>query len=236
MKFLRRPLILTAETLARITATVRAGGYGLVLIASWQAVVRGLIRDENDNAGAVGVVENVKAAARASNVPWLIDAHSGKGEDQTDDADPSKAMRGASAAAAAADYTLSLRYENGTFGTRRRFSGKGRFVSFAPIVMDFDPTMSTYTVAGASGATGSSKDAYRETTWQLICETDALDTTPRSITEIAQRAGLIAKGARSTATQRRRVIEALKDRPEVGVVHELRRGQKTACYRRLGDV
>ena len=43
--------------------------------------MRGLIRDENDNAGAVRVVEDVKAAARASGVPWLIDAHSGKGED-----------------------------------------------------------------------------------------------------------------------------------------------------------
>jgi len=236
MTFRRLPLVLNATTLGRIATTVRVGGYGFVLIASWQAVVRGLIEEENDNAGAVVVVEDVKAVARDTGVPWLIDAHSGKGEDQSDDADPLKAMRGASGAAAAADYTLSLRYENGTFGTRRRLSGKGRFVSFAPIAMDFDPATSSYAVAGASGATSAAKDAYRETTWRQICEMGALDTTPRSITEIAQRAGLIAKGARSTATQRRRVTEALKDRPEVGFVHEVRGGKKTACYRRLGDL
>jgi hypothetical protein len=70
-------------------------------------VIRGLLKDENDNLGAVCIVENVKAAARQSGVPWLIDAHSGKGEDQSDDADPSKALRVASSAAGAADYTLS---------------------------------------------------------------------------------------------------------------------------------
>ena len=73
----------------------------------WQAVVRGLVKDENDNAGAVMVVERVKAFTRTPEVPWLIDAHAGKAEDQTDDADPSKAMRGASGAAGAADYTLA---------------------------------------------------------------------------------------------------------------------------------
>ena len=76
-----------------------------MLIASWQAVVRGLVKDENDNAGAVQIVERVKLATRETKIPWLIDAHSGKGEDQADEADPSKAMRGASAAAGAADYT-----------------------------------------------------------------------------------------------------------------------------------
>jgi len=94
------PLLLHPAGLAQVVATVKAHQFGLVLIASWQAVVRGLVRDENDNAGAVLVVENVKAAARESGIPWLIDAHSGKGEDQQEDADPSKAMRGASAAAA----------------------------------------------------------------------------------------------------------------------------------------
>ena len=44
-----------------------------------------------DNAGMVRVVEDVKAAARASGVPWFFHAHSGKGEDQDDDADPSQA-------------------------------------------------------------------------------------------------------------------------------------------------
>jgi hypothetical protein len=93
MTFYRAPMVLTTSGLARISNTVRAGRYGLVLIASWQAVIRGLVENENDNANAVGVVEAVKATARATGVPWLIDAHSGKGEDQTDDADPSRAMR-----------------------------------------------------------------------------------------------------------------------------------------------
>ena len=66
----------------------------------------------------------------------MIDAHAGKGEDQEDDADPTNAMRGASAAAGAADYMLSLRYAKGAFGTQRRLSGKGRFVNFAPITID----------------------------------------------------------------------------------------------------
>ena len=76
MTFARAPLTLDAAGLARLCATVDTGGYGLVLISSWQAVFRGLVRDENDNAGSVRVVEDVKAAARASKVTWLIDAHS----------------------------------------------------------------------------------------------------------------------------------------------------------------
>lgn len=88
MTFYRKSILLNANGLAQIVATVSQGAYGFVLISSWQAVVRGLIRDENDNAGAVQVVEDAKAAARATGVPWLIHCHSGKGEDQTDDADP----------------------------------------------------------------------------------------------------------------------------------------------------
>jgi hypothetical protein len=227
LMFRRRPLILTSDALDQICATVRHEGFGLVLIASWQAVVRGLIENENDNAGAVQIVERVKVAARASGVPWLIDAHSGKGEDQDDDADPSKAMRGASAAAGAADYTLSLRYGNGTFGTERRLSGKGRFVSFAPIVMDFDPMTGTYTVKG------STKDVIRESTWRLIDESGALDAEPRGIAEIARRMGLVTDGERITGTHRRQILTALQGRQDVGLEHRSVRGQKTAFYRRL---
>ena len=90
MTFCEQPVILNDDGLARIVATVRAGDYGLVLIASWQAVIRGLVKDENDNAGAVVVVERVKVATRETKVPWLIDAHSGRGEDQGDDADPTR--------------------------------------------------------------------------------------------------------------------------------------------------
>jgi hypothetical protein len=113
MTFYRRPLRFDSEGLRDVCATVTEGRYGLVLTSSWQAVVAGLVNDENDNAGAVAIVERVKLAARATGVPWLIDAHSGKGEDQSDDADPTRAMRGASSAAGAADFMLSLRYAEG---------------------------------------------------------------------------------------------------------------------------
>jgi hypothetical protein len=114
--FYRKAVLLDADGLNDIDATVKAGNYGLVIISSWQAVVRGLIKDENDNAASVLIVENVKAAARRTNIAWLIDAHAGKGEDQGDDADLSKAMRGASSAAGSADYTLSLRYAMARLG------------------------------------------------------------------------------------------------------------------------
>ena len=90
MTFYRQPLVLNATNLAKIAATVTDGRYGLLLIASWQAAVRGLVKDENDNAGAARVVEDVKAVARETKIPWLIDAHSGKNEKQSDAADPSK--------------------------------------------------------------------------------------------------------------------------------------------------
>lgn len=227
MTFYRAPIILNPEGLAAIAATVTDGGYGFVLIASWQAVVRGLIRDENDNAGAVAAVEGVKAAARSTGIPWLIDAHSGKGEDLSDEADPTKAMRGASAAAGAADYLLSLRYADGPFGTRRRLSGKGRFVSFPTMTIDFDPLTSTYTVVDRP------KDAHRESTWRLICETGALDDTPRSLTEIATLCGLVGPGDRLDGNHRRQIFAALADRPDVGRADGIRRGRKTTLYRRL---
>jgi hypothetical protein len=221
MTFYRRPILLDVKGLAQISTTVKTGNYGFVYIASWQAVIRGLVRDENDNAGVVRVVEDVKNAARATGVPWLIDAHSGKGEDQGDDADPSYAMRGASAAPGAADFTLSLRYADGAFGTKRRLSGKGRFVSFEPIVMDFDPKTSTYTAIGAT------KDVARETTWRLIVEQGAITTTPQTAADIAYKAGLQDSTGKPTSTHRRQVQQALNKRADVGRSEELRRGQKT---------
>jgi AAA domain len=224
LTFYRRPIVLDTAGLAAIVGEVEAGGYGFVLIASWQAVVRGLIRDENDNAGAVRVMEAVKAATRRTGVPWLIDAHSGKGEDQGDEADPSKAMRGASGAAGAADYTLSLRYANGPFGSRRRLSGKGRFVSFAPLVLDYDVEQGTYTEIGTA------KEAFAETTWRLICEMGALTPTPQSVTTIAQVVGLVGANGRVTTTGRRQVQAALYRRPGVRMTTETRRGQVATMY------
>lgn len=225
MLFRCRPLILDPGSLAHITTTIREREIGMVLIASWQAVVRTLIKDENDNAGAVRVVEDVKAAARASGIPWLVDAHSGKGEDQGDEADPLRAMRGASAAAGAADYMLSLRYADGTFGTRRRLSGKGRFVSFAPLTLDWDPVTGAYTVAG------STKDVTRESTWRLIVETGAVNGTPRSVTEIARAAGLADADGKVGGAARQRVYLALRGRNEVLSAEEDRRGKKATLFR-----
>lgn len=231
MTFYRRSILLTPSGLEAIMNTVRAGGYGLVLIASWQAVVRGLLKDgENDNASGVVIVENVKAAARATGVPWLIDAHSGKGEDQTDEADPSRAMRGASAAAGAADYTLSLRYSNGAFSTQRRLSGRGRFVSLEPTVLDFDASTSEYTVIG------STKNALAETTWRLICDTGALADEPRSAGEIAQAAGMVGDEGRPTKTHKRQVGATLAGRDGVLKSEEMRHGKKTTLYRHAPEV
>jgi len=228
MTFYRRSHILNPLGLAQIVGSVRKGKYGFVLAASWQAMIRGLVNDENDNAGGARVVEEVKAAARASGVPWLIDAHSGKGEDQDDDADPSRAMRGASAAAGAADYALWLRYANGAFGTQRRLSGKGRFVSFPPILMDFDPETSTYVVAA-----GSTKNAARETTWRLICETDVINGHPVSVTEIARAIGMVKEGKKLTGGQRKHISDALHGRPEILKAEAMRGGQKTWVYHRV---
>jgi len=225
LTFRRRSLLLTPTELDRVVATVKRHGFGFVLIASWQAVIRGLIKDENDNAGAVRVVEDVKAAARASGVPWLIDAHAGKGEDQSDDADPSKAMRGASAAAGAADYTLSLRYADGAYGTQRRLSGKGRFVSLAPLTIAYDATTGAYDLVGAA------RDVTRESTWRLITEMGALTDTPRSVTEIARVCGLVGDDNRLVGGRRRQILAALHGRPDVLVSEEIRRGGKTALFR-----
>jgi hypothetical protein len=225
MTFYRAPLQLNAKGLAQIAATVHTGHYGLVLIASWQAVVSELVRDENDNAGAVKVVERVKLATRQTGIPWLIDAHSGKGEDQRDDADPGRAMRGASGAASAADYTLSLRYENGTFGTRRRLSGKGRFVFCPPVVIDYDGDHGSFSVVDQQ-----SKNVTTETTWRLLVETDAISTTPRTTAQIARAAGLTTAKGRIGTTQWRQVQEALRHRDGIRKTAETRRGQTTTLY------
>jgi hypothetical protein len=227
MTFYRCPIQLNTIGLDQIATTVAAGGYGLVLIASWQAVVAGLVKDENDNAASVRIMEQVKHYARKTAIPWLIDAHSGKGEDQSDDADPGRAMRGASAAASAADYTLSLRYANGAFGTQRRLSGKGRFVSCASQLLDYDREAGTYAVLGSTTALGG------EITWRQIYETGALTMVPQTADEIAHAAGLVRSGKRSTGTHRRHVRTALHNRDGIQATIVTRRGQKTTLYSRL---
>lgn len=224
MTFYRRPLIFDQPGLDAVAATVATGGYGLVLASSWQAVTVGLIRDENDNAGAVAVMQRVRDAARTTGVPWLIDAHSGKGEDQSDDADPTRALRGASAAAGAADYMLSLRYGNGSFGTQRRLSGKGRFVSLAAMTIDYTPATGQYELVGEARAVSL------DTTWRLIVETGALCETPRSVTEIARGAGMLDSDGRLGGQRRKEIAGTLRGRPEVLVSQEIRRGQKATLF------
>ena len=223
LTFYRGPILLNAAGLDAITATIADGQYGLVVLSSWQALIRGLVENENDNAAGVAVVERVKIAARASGVPWLIDAHSGKGESQDDDADPTMALRGASAAAGAADYLLSLRYANGTFGTQRRLSGKGRFVNLAPLTLEYDVATGTYSCLG------STKDAASDTTWRLMTETGALSTTPRTLAEIAQTMGMIDVGEKLSGNKRSHLNQVLS-RPEVFRRDEPRRGGKTKVY------
>lgn len=228
LSFYRAPVLLNAPGLQAICETVEDGKFGLVLINSWQAVVRGIMKDENDNAGAVNIVESVKAATRTTGIPWLIDAHSGKGENQEDDADPTMAMRGASGAAGAADYMLSLRYANGAFGQQRRLSGKGRFLNLSPLTIDYDLETGAYTLLGTT------KDAARETTWRQLHEMGALDTTPRSLTDIARRGGLVGDGVRVGGTQRKHIAAVLAGRPDVAKVEQLVNGQKAAFYHLLG--
>jgi len=214
--FARGPLQLNAEGLERIANTIAHGRYGLVLIASWQAVITSMVKDENDNAGSVVVVENVKRTAHASHVPWMVDAHAGKSEDQSDDADPTKALRGASSAAGAADFLLSLRYlEKGSFSTKRRLSGKGRFVNLETVTIEYDTQTGRYDIAAESSKTAA-KSAMAETTWQMILETGALDQEWSGVGTIAVRAGLCDSSHGIKPSVRKKVWDALYKRPGVG--------------------
>lgn len=231
LTFARQPIQLDGEGLERIVNTVRHGRYGFVLIASWQAVVSTLVKDENDNAGGVAVVERVKLAARATGIPWLIDAHSGKGEDQGDDADPTKAMRGASSSAGAADYLLSLRYADTPFTPTRRLSGKGRFVNLEPMTLAYDLGAGRYTAEGAT------KAVLADSTWERIQTTGALSSDWASLAAIAVMAGLGDSPRDISGHHRNLVRKALENRP--GVEREsFTSGAKTQTrYRRaLGSL
>jgi AAA domain len=223
MTFYRGPIRLDAEGLTAIADTITTGHYGLVLIASWQAVIRGLVAHENDNMGLVNIVESAKQFARETNVPWLCDAHAGKGEDQTDEADPSLALRGASSAAGAADYTLSLRYADSPFSTKRRLSGKGRFVNLAPLLIDCPPDRHHYTLVGET------KTVSRDTIWKLIVSVEALTDTPQSAYAIAKTIGIAGTKGRDV-TGLRQVRDALHGRPGVKTIIDSRNGRPLILY------
>jgi AAA domain len=232
MTFYCAPIVLDKSGLEQLRWTVRTGGYGLVLISSWQAVIQGLLRDENDNAAAVQIVERTKAVVRDTGVPWLVDAHAGKSESQEDEADPSRSLRGASGAAGAADFILSLRYDKSPFGSRRRLTGKGRFVSLPQLLIDYDTITGLYTVVGENGG-----QVHRDTTWRLICETGALTTEWQTVPAIARAAGLVtpqdkpSREKTATSQGRRQVIAALHSRDGVEF-KGVKRGKRTWMYYR----
>jgi AAA domain-containing protein len=226
----REPLTFSTKTLLDISATIRTGQYGLVLIASWQSAIAGMVKDENDNAGMNAIIDRVRQTVRASGVPWIIDAHAGKGEDQDDDADPLRALRGASSAAGAIDFSLSLRYADGPFGYKRKLSGKGRFVSVAPIVFEAEPTSASYRVVSVGG------QVSHETTLRLLVETGAFSPEPRSVDDMAERAGLTTPKGRVTSATRRRIRDALQRCDSVRRTTERRRGQTTDLYAQIGPI
>jgi len=226
----REPLTFSSKTLGDITATIRAGGYGLVLVASWQSAIAGFVKDENDNAGVNAIIDRVRQAVRASGVPWIIDAHAGKSEDQDDAADPLRALRGASSAAGAIDFSLSLRYADGPFGFKRKLSGKGRFVSVAPIVFEAEPTSATYRVLSVGGQVST------ETTFRLLLETGAFSPEPHSVDEMAERAGLVTPKGQVTKGTRQRIRAALRDRSGVRRTTETRRGRTTDLFAQIAQI
>lgn len=210
--FYPHPLQLTEAVLDDLARYVTEQGFGLVYVATFLNAVRGLVDDENDNAGMVRVVNGLKVFARRVGVPLLLEAHAGKGEDLSEDADPVKALRGASAAAAEADFLISLRRTGGGFSTMRRLSGLGRFVRFSPISFDFAPATGELTVLD-SGDT----QAAAETDWRRICEMGALTDEPRSAGAIALAAGIATPGKPVTRPVRNRVRTALYRRSGVRV-------------------
>jgi hypothetical protein len=221
------PLVLSEESLSALERFIPQAGVGLVYVASFLAAVRGLVRDENDNAGMSAVVESIKQCARRARVPFLVEAHAGRGEDQAADADPVRALRGASAAAAAADFVLSLKRDGrGGFGTRRVLSGAGRFVSVPPLAFDYDaPTGALHYLGERDGS------AAVETDWRLIQETGALGNEWRSVSAIARAAGLSEK-----AGSRARVRRALQGRAGVAEQSRTRRdGVRAQEFRTEGE-
>ena len=115
---------------------------------------------------------------------------------------------------------------HGAFGTKRRLSGKAA-CQLDTLTLDYDPTTGLYT------SLGSTKDAAKDTTWRVIQEMGAVDQTPRSLTDIARRSGLVEPDERLGGNHRKHIATVLASRPEVGKVEENRRGQKTTLYRLL---
>ena len=221
------PLVLDEPMLKALVEVIAEKQIGLVLIATWSNVTLGLIRDENDNANAQAVAGNIHRHVGLSGVPWLIDIHAGKNEDATDEADPMMAIRGGTAVPGVADFVLHLRYAHGSpKTTRRRLSAGGRaFIDCPLMTIDFDPKSSTYSVVS-----GDQHAETRDTDWRLICELDALSTTPRTVHDICRAIGYGNDRQRPSQAQRKRVLNALYRRPGVGSTTIEVRGNQAAAF------
>lgn len=202
-----KPLVLDDATLAVLAETIRSHGIGFVYVATFLNSIRTLIADENDNPGMAVAVNRLKVFARSVGIPILFEAHAGKGEDRSEDADPVRSLRGASAAAAEADYILSLKRAGGGFSTKRTLAGLGRFVSFPPITFDYEGGETRLISAGGAGAV--------ESDWRQILETGAVTAEPRSPGAIALAAGMAEDGAPVPRATRDRVVKALAGRDGV---------------------
>jgi hypothetical protein len=132
------PLVLDKKTLDEVAKYVTEGEFGFVYIASFTAGVRSLIESENDNLGMSNVVGTLKAFARKVGVPVLVEAHAGKNEDVGPNADPIRALRGATGAAAEADFVFYYRPDEKGRTTVRVLSGRGRLIlKEDPLLVDF---------------------------------------------------------------------------------------------------
>jgi hypothetical protein len=125
---------------------------------------------------------------------------------------------------------LSLRYAEGPFSARRRLSGKGRFVSFEPILLEYDCDTGTYT------ARGDGRTVATEGNWQRIVEAGVLHDWA-SVDAIALAIGATSpESGKVTGTGRRLVLAALRGRAGVDVKTEERRGRRTTLYRQSEEV
>jgi hypothetical protein len=198
-------LPLESSTMDRIGAEVEAGKYAFVYVATWTSWLAGAVKDENDNAGVARAAGMVKQLARWTGVPFLLEAHAGKGDDGGADADPVKMLRGASAGAGEIDYVLALRRHGpGGFTTKRTLRGLGRFVNSPPLTYDFDLATGELTLLAEGGK------ASVETDRLLLLETGAITTEPRSLSAIARAAGWAGASGETNAAIRARVRLAVK--------------------------
>ena len=118
---------------------------------------------------------------------------------------------------------MSLRYADGAFGTRRRLSGRGRFVTLAPQTINYDPETGCYEDLGCS------KSAARETTWHRIVETGALTGEWRTAQAIALAAGILSPNGHVEFRQRAQVADALRQRSGVATANNGQTGRSRRC-------